>query len=116
MRRVLVCGGRDYADRARVFAVLDELHAKSPIGTIIEGGAKGADVLALAWAGRRDVEAVTVHAEWQRDGRKAGPLRNTKMLRAGRPDLVVAFPGGPGTADMVRQARKAGVEVLEVEP
>jgi hypothetical protein len=28
--------------------------------------------------------------------------------------LVVAFPGGRGTADMVARARAAGVEVREV--
>ena len=29
----------------------------------------------------------------------------------GNPDLVIAFPGGKGTAMMVDLARKAGVEV-----
>jgi hypothetical protein len=32
----------------------------------------------------------------------------------GKPDLVVAFPGGRGTANMVKQARAAGVAVMEV--
>jgi hypothetical protein len=32
----------------------------------------------------------------------------------GRPDLVVAFPGGGGTKDIVRRAVKAGVSVHEV--
>jgi predicted Rossmann-fold nucleotide-binding protein len=30
-----------------------------------------------------------------------------------KPDGVVAFPGGDGTADMVRRARAAGVKVWE---
>jgi len=30
------------------------------------------------------------------------------------PDLVLAFPGGRGTADMVSRARKAGVRVVEI--
>ncbi len=30
-----------------------------------------------------------------------------------RPDLLVVFAGGKGTADMVRRARAAGVEVIE---
>lgn len=38
----------------------------------------------------------------------AGPIRNSFMLALG-PDLVLAFPGGRGTADMVRQASEAGV-------
>jgi hypothetical protein len=37
------------------------------------------------------------------------------MLLEGKPDLVVAFPGGKGTADMVRRARKANVPVKEIE-
>jgi hypothetical protein len=31
------------------------------------------------------------------------------MLDQGKPDLVVAFPGGRGTANLVKQARAAGV-------
>jgi len=44
--------------------------------------------------------------------RRAGPERNAAMLGLG-PDLVVAFPGGSGTAGMVRLAKAAGVEVIE---
>jgi len=36
------------------------------------------------------------------------------MLDEGRPTLVVEFPGGRGTADLIRRARSAGVEVIEV--
>ena len=46
--------------------------------------------------------------------RLAPPLRNQRMLDEGKPDLVVAFPGGGGTKDMVRRAVKAGVPIHEV--
>ena len=46
----------------------------------------------------------------------AGPRRNARMLAEGKPDLVVAFPGGRGTADMVSKARAAKVEVMEIAP
>jgi hypothetical protein len=36
------------------------------------------------------------------------------MLRDGRPDVVVAFPGGKRTAHMLKLARDAGLPVLEV--
>ena len=36
------------------------------------------------------------------------------MLDEGKPDLVIAFPGGRGTADMVRKANRAGVKVVEI--
>jgi hypothetical protein len=33
------------------------------------------------------------------------------MLDEGKPDLVLAFPGGRGTRNMVGQAKRAGVPV-----
>ena len=111
LSRVLVCGGRDYADRERVFSVLDRLHADRPLSALIEGGARGADALGREWAKARSVPVQTYAADWSK-GRSAGPIRNRQMLDEGRPDLVVAFAGGAGTANMIAQAERAGVEVL----
>lgn len=107
--RVIVCGGRDYDDRARVYAELDAL---SP-DVVIEGGANGADYCAYRWVReKRGCEGwERYEAEWDKHGRGAGPLRNQRMLDEGKPDLVLAFPGGRGTADMVRRAERAGVPV-----
>jgi hypothetical protein len=112
--RVLVCGGRDYGDHEALFAALDAIHASIPIEVIIHGGAPGADYLASFWAAARAVNERRFPADWPRFGRAAGPIRNAHMLREARPDLVVAAPGGRGTADMVRQAGDAGVPVREV--
>lgn len=115
--RVLVCGGRDFADRDWLFAVMDKLaRERGPVSTIIHGGARGADTLAGEWAASRNCPAEAYIADWASQGRAAGPIRNKRMLDAGRPDLVVAFPGGRGTANMVRQAKAAGVEVLVAPP
>jgi hypothetical protein len=62
------------------------------------------------------VPCLRVSAEWEKFGKKAGFIRNEKMLALGKPDLVVAFPGGVGTAMMVRLARKQGIRVIEVDP
>lgn len=113
--RVLVCGGRDYSDSATLNRVLDELHTKEPIEAIIHGNARGADLLSSAWAVSRDVRCWGVPAQWAKHGKAAGPKRNQAMLGYG-PKLVVAFPGGRGTADMVKRAKAAGVQVLEVAP
>ena len=50
-------------------------------------------------------------AQWDVYGRRAGPIRNQEMIDEGKPDGVVAFPGGKGTADMVRRAEAAGLKV-----
>lgn len=113
---VLVCGGRDYHDAERVYMMLDGIHKSGPITTIVHGAARGADALADAWALSRSVACRAYPANWNRDGRKAGPIRNARMLADSRPTMVLAFPGGNGTADMVRRAKRAGVTVREVQP
>lgn len=109
---VLVCGGRDYHDVKSVFRCLDGLASKPTL--IVQGGAFGADACASEWAYKRNVPERQFSADWKKHGRAAGPIRNQEMLDTAKPHLVVAFPGGVGTADMVRRARAAGVPVLEV--
>lgn len=111
--RVLVCGGRDYLDRERVYAELDAMLPK--MGTLMCGGAPGADTLAWDWGWSRGFYCQRYMAEWKKHGRAAGPIRNARMLEEGKPDLVVAFPGGTGTEDMIRQAEAAGVTVRRVD-
>jgi UDP-N-acetylglucosamine:LPS N-acetylglucosamine transferase len=113
--RIIVCGGRRYEDDVIVDAVLDRLHRKTPVTLLIHGGATGADALARSWAMHRGVLTDTYPAAWKTHGLAAGSIRNAWMLREGRPELVVAFPGGPGTADMLRQTRQAGCPVVVVE-
>lgn len=112
--RVLVCGGRDYDDESRLRRILSSLHAQAEITLLIEGGARGADRLASFWACDHDVPTDRYEADWNAHPKAAGPIRNQLMLDEGEPDLVVAFPGGRGTADMVRRAKKAGVTVVDI--
>lgn len=113
--RVLVCGGRNFNDRETVRRALDALHAQHPISVIIEGGASGADRLAFQWASEGNRCGTETHAaEWTVFGRRAGPIRNQKMIDVGKPDMVVAFPGGRGTEDMVTRARAQGISVWRV--
>ena len=136
--RVLVCGGRDFgfrlrgntlgtfgyiADSRRIASeralfdatMADYLNAD----VLIYGKARGADELAEMWARRHGIPALPFPANWYPNGRgggldrSAGPKRNARMIRDGRPDIVIAFPGGTGTADCVSQARSAGIKVVE---
>lgn len=112
--RVLVCGGRNYDDLGAVWGQLDAFHAlQGPIAVIIHGGARGADLLADKWAITNNVPRAIFVPDWEAHGKAAGPMRNRRMLDKARPDIVIAFPGGRGTADMVFQAVEAGVEVVK---
>ena len=112
--KVLVCGGRAYTDASTIGTVLNDVHESRKIDILIEGGASGADKRAREWARSNGIHVATVDALWGGPlGKNAGPARNEAMLRL-IPDLVVAFPGGTGTASMVRIASQAGVEVLQI--
>lgn len=114
--RVLVCGGRDYEDKARVWTVMDRwLEANQYQGfTVISGGAPGVDSLAAEWAHERHLPVQYFPADWDRYGRSAGPRRNQRMLDEGQPWRVIAFPGGPGTAHMRKIAKRARVKVFDI--
>lgn len=112
--KVLVCGSRHYSDRQRVEAELCALEVEHGMLTIIEGGATGADRLARSWAADTGHALETCPADWATHGKAAGPIRNQRMLDVHKPDLVLAFAGGRGTADMVRRARRAGVRICEI--
>ena len=113
MKRLLVCGGRDYSDRDRLHEALDRVLAKHRIAVVMHGGATGADDLAHHWTINRGLEPEPYRVDHALDGPwpGAGPRRNARMLANGKPDCAVAFPGGPGTADMVRRLKEAGVAV-----
>lgn len=97
--------------------------------TIIHGDATGADRAAAEWAAVNWVDSRPYPAEWSnitRHGARvvrradgtlydacAGNVRNQRMLDKEHPILVIAFPGGSGTADMIRRAKLQGVPVKE---
>jgi hypothetical protein len=126
--RVLVCGGRTFNNRELVYNTLyniaDEFNLRSPsdeygnslpLGLhIISGEASGADSIATDFAVVNLTGYSGYPADWEKYGKSAGPSRNTKMLVDGKPDMVIAFPGGRGTADMVRKAQSAGIPVREI--
>lgn len=104
----IVCGGRDYWDERRVRAVLDAAVTRLRLDTIIEGGASGADFLAREWAqARNDISIIEVPANWDDQGKAAGPIRNRLMFDilcgggSGIERAVIAFPGNEGTANMI---------------
>lgn len=108
--KLLVCGGRDFNDERAIFAALDAIHANRTVTLLIAGGAAGADALAEDWAVARGIPTSIHPAQWAKHGKSAGPIRNREML-ALKPDGVVAFPGGRGTADCIRAATELGITV-----
>ncbi len=126
--RLLVCGGRSFGVFAeeRNFirkSIIEILH---PAGgdhiwyrgsdLIISGMAAGADTVAALFAQemRIPLDCYPIdEKEWARYGRAAGPRRNRRMIVEGKPDIVLAFNGGPGTRNMIQQAKNNSIPVIE---
>lgn len=128
--KILVCGGRDFKDRVFLYKTLTELFkTDGPIEELIHGGAQGADSLAKTWAIDNSIPCKAFPAKWDDLyhptavikvngwGKKydalAGHRRNQQMLDEGKPDMVIAFKGGSGTANMIALAKKAGVPITQ---
>jgi len=116
--RLIVSGGRDFVDVPLLWRTLDELAAESAIELLIEGASdqitgpyKGADYWAHQWALARQVPCLRQPAKWGEHGKAAGPIRNGEMIKQYQMDYLLAFPGGRGTADMIKQAERAGLGV-----
>jgi hypothetical protein len=110
--RILVCGGRDFNDSALLSKVLSQHSNKDSV--IIQGEAQGADYLARVWAVQNNLPFESYLANWKKYGKRAGYIRNVQMLNEGKPNLVIAFPGGKGTQMMINLAEAAGVPVVKV--
>ena len=110
-RRIGVTGGRDYGDINEVWSVF--VHRIKEGDVIIEGGAKGADRLCRERAQREGYEVETHNADWGKYAKAAGFIRNQEMVDSGL-DLLIAFPGGRGTADMVKRCGRAGIKILTI--
>lgn len=117
--KIVVTGGRHYSDSGMVNDVLDALNPTD----VYVGDATGADELARDWADSRGKNLNIFVADWNTHGKAAGPIRNKDMLEyaweecADQEDhlIVVAFPGGDGTANCVKQAIERNMIVFRVE-
>jgi len=129
-------GGRDLAwPHQRVAAELLARSGGRLVHLVLHGGARGADAAIARAAHQLGWCSLVMPAHWQQYGRAAGPIRNRELLQQAiaRAEahtspgclasvLVVAFPGGPGTASLVQQARRLAfrspvpIAVVEVSP
>lgn len=117
--RVIICGGADVTEDADgpLAAALDALHARrrfTVVGLRSEAG-DSADILADVWSDTRGIDRIVFPPTAGR-GAYADHDRNRLMLTVLRPELVVVLPGGADTTNLVHQARRTKVAVVEIDP
>lgn len=106
---VLACGSRGWAD---IHVIRRRLLALPPDATILHGAAPGADAIAAGLAEDFGFTVRAYPADWETYGKRAGVLRNLRMLDE-QPDLVLAFQigGSRGTQHVINEARERGIAV-----
>lgn len=125
--RVVIFGGRNFGNLYNkdktseenlteyrwIMKCLDDYLKLNPNLHIITGMATGVDLVAYDFAIQHELGVSKFPANWNRYGRSAGTKRNKQMIVDGKPDVGLAFPGGPGTRNMKQQLNKAGIKILE---
>lgn len=105
---IIVAGTRKY-DNVREFdSYLTDYLTLFTCKTLLISGAAhtGADRLVIDYGRRRDVPVLEVSANWDRDGRAAGYIRNDIMAKLATHLLVFWDGKSKGTDHMIRSAAK----------
>jgi hypothetical protein len=112
---LIIAGSREgvrYATVREFF--LEWVQKRGCPGTIIHGGARGVDAYAERLAAEFQIPIEVFPADWEKHGKKAGPIRNRQMAKHGTAALII-HTGSPGSKSMVREAVEAGLHVHEHE-
>ena len=106
--RVIIAGSRAFDDYDILCKYCDRLLSQKQAThqiVIISGTSRGADTLGERYAHERGYAVEKYPADWNRDGKAAGPIRNAQMAKVA--DALIAFWDGQskGTANMINLAR-----------
>jgi hypothetical protein len=123
--RVCITGGRDHTPTTAELTAFDALWAQLGAHTLVHGACRwkpnrvwtvgGVDLALARHTAAAYPSAIidpypvdhSIDGPWP----GAGPRRNARMLRDGKPDVLIAFTGGKGTANCISQATKLGIAI-----
>lgn len=111
-----VTGGRDHVvTRAEKDAFQDALLSYG-VTVVRHGAARGVDTWVAEWVERKEFLRIEAWpAQWKKHGKIAGRIRNRAMLQGPPPvGLLIAFPGGSGTAHCLDVALEMEIPVVWV--
>ena len=115
--KVIIAGGRHFNDyellKEKCEYYLQNKLRESKV-VIISGHATGADDLGERYAQERGLYLDAHPADWDKNGRAAGPIRNKEMAEIA--DALIAFWDGAsrGTKNMIDTAKSKGLKVAIV--
>lgn len=115
MHRIIFCGDRNWVDEQAISFVIGQLKQHLGKFIMIEGEARGADVISWRMANHHGIKVKEYPADWDKYHKAAGPIRNRQMVKEGKATAVIAFHANisesKGTKDMVAFAQKQNLPV-----
>lgn len=110
--RTIIAGSREYNNFEAANSILSRCPWK--VTEVVCGEARGADAMGKQWAELNKIQVVSFPADWDNNGKAAGPIRNKEMAEYS--DAIVVFWDGvsKGTKNMVDLAIQYGLHLLLV--
>lgn len=108
--RIIIAGSRTVTEND-VRNALARCSWAGFISIVVSGTAKGADKFGEMWAEENHIKVHHFPAEWDKHGRRAGPLRN-KVMAENAEGLIAVWDGqSRGTLSMIDLALKYGLRI-----
>ncbi len=109
--KVIVAGSREFENYEMLKNKLDKLLVNQKEIQIVSGGCRGADKLGERYAKEKGYSLKIFKANWDKYGKKAGPLRNRKMAEYANGLVAFYKEGSKGTKNMIEEARKRNLKI-----
>ncbi len=111
--KVIIAGSRTISDRESVEAAIKA--SGFEITEVVCGMARGVDTEGFNWAKDNNIPVKEFHADWEKYGRAAGPIRNKQMAEYADALIAIMAPNSKGTKNMIETAIKRGLKLWEVK-
>jgi hypothetical protein len=104
--RVIIAGSRSLDENEPYYLrLLESLVTKfidqyGEITEVVSGTARGADLLGEKWANENRVKIARFPADWKKNGKAAGPIRNTQMGQYADGAIIIWDGKSPGSKHM----------------
>jgi len=104
--KLAVLGSRIFSDYELLYQELNKFKEIKEIDEIVTGGAVGADLLAICYAGNNDITYKVIKPNWKKHGKSAGYVRNREIWEYVDGGIIFWDGKSKGTAHSIKLAKE----------